>query len=564
MHDLQRWVKNGEATPEDLRAPDENGRPWIIAWLEAKLNTPKANLTKNYEHRPNLLEYGVVLLEKAQAWEMEWENHGVRQSPVAPLQAHLIGVACNLGDILRYTLDAETLTAWKGTPAEIALKKGIHDRVYIDSRDQTLEHDPLPMTVLQAAVRDNNAVLVGWLLEQGVDINTRSPHGETPLFSVMSVAMLKLLLAAGADPMLEDTEGKRAPDAWVRSPQHQTLRTDLLIQELLKKHPESVSDYAAHQAVINHTFKEYPFGVRPSSLYRRAKDQLTVPFERGNQTTTLVKTWAELAMLDRAKEQLDWVMKLGHGSTPMGVDGLTVEDMARLARVKSTPYLISSEKGFRSWEQLEKTYGRYCQLGQSSRNLVAQVFEGLLRDEGQAKLDARMASMGVDTTKKSGMATLMAWAAENQESLVVNSYSPVVSPDSLKRYLSESQPPADTLEAALIFLSRTRNTQSPSEGIEFLLRSPQPITEEEIKQHKTWPEQYLWAIWCKNLYVSRLKEGTLSSAEERALDACLGSANLKLSKLDWLPEQWSRMNRKDALERHLPSQTALPSKGPRF
>lgn len=71
------------------------------------------------------------------------------------------------------------------------------------------------VTALHAAVSSNQPQIVRWLIDAGADVNARQQIDYTPLMGAAANAradIIDALLAAGADPALVSTEGKRAAD----------------------------------------------------------------------------------------------------------------------------------------------------------------------------------------------------------------------------------------------------------------------------------------------------------------------------------------------------------------
>lgn len=68
---------------------------------------------------------------------------------------------------------------------------------------------------LHAAVAADQPEIAEWLLDAGADVNKRQQVDYTPLMGAAAnarLALLDLLLARGADPALQTTEGKTAAD----------------------------------------------------------------------------------------------------------------------------------------------------------------------------------------------------------------------------------------------------------------------------------------------------------------------------------------------------------------
>ena len=101
-----------------------------------------------------------------------------------------------------------------------------HDRVDAVKilLDQNANHhtpDDEGRSLLSIAVRNGKAEMLCLLLDRGMDANSLDMHGKTPLHEVCEVGllnereMIRILLERGADPLIEDGDGKRPPIATI-------------------------------------------------------------------------------------------------------------------------------------------------------------------------------------------------------------------------------------------------------------------------------------------------------------------------------------------------------------
>src|SRR4051794_26802759 len=84
---------------------------------------------------------------------------------------------------------------------------------------------------LWAAARKGDAAAVGRLLEAGVDANAKTPYGATALSFAAEkghVEVVRLLLAAKADPNVKDTFYDATPLTWARMKNHTEVIRELL------------------------------------------------------------------------------------------------------------------------------------------------------------------------------------------------------------------------------------------------------------------------------------------------------------------------------------------------
>lgn len=86
---------------------------------------------------------------------------------------------------------------------------------------------PYRLSPLHAAVFQDNIERVDLLLAARADVQHRGPSGAPPLFGAQSARMARHLIQAGADPYLQDREGRNALDWWHERGQDEPRRAVL-------------------------------------------------------------------------------------------------------------------------------------------------------------------------------------------------------------------------------------------------------------------------------------------------------------------------------------------------
>lgn len=545
LGNLQRWLAEGKLTPAILLEPDDQGQPWLVQWLGAKIRKTAAELHKHYESPYDIARLAVALIEQAGAWKQAWM---LNTAPVYP--AHEDGRQRPMGvaDLLLWQSSDAVFAEWKRTAAEAHMAALLSTRLYKNSTPNP------PATPLQMAVRKDSRARMAWMLAHGADINGRSPNGQTPVFDAQNVKVLQDLVKKGADLTLLDHQGQRPVEKWINAP---NVRSDLMILPFLKTHPQAFTPAILHRAVVVHTLDGHPFGSdnKPSALYRQVKDQLHTPLVVNGTTHTLLGLWAQRALEKKEPERLQWALSLSPPESEVA-PGTTDGDLARLAWTMKHAGTFNSDKGTASWEKMTQTYvaalAMPLQNHEPLRALPGQILESLLRGE-PSLIHRTLTRLGLEEKNGSPLSQAMRWVAETQEDRAFGA-NQRIDRHSLHKFLSTHQPPTDTLAPALLLLSRNTDPIREMEE-DHPLRQGRWMGPVELATGE-WTTPLLWAAWCQNMWMARQSEGQLTSEEWEAMAQCSARLAAAPNGLETLALRWQSRAREAFLDRQLPTASA--------
>lgn len=406
LGNLERWLKEGKLSKEALLEADEEERPWLVKWLARKISLTRSQLMKGYETPQELARLATALIDHAQAWDLLWmDNSGM----IAPSDASGNHRPSKIVDLLLWRSSDDMFQEWLKTAALDHLKPLIGMRLYADGRHGT------PKTALHMAVAKDRTEIMKWMIDNGADIQARSPNGQTPVFDARSVRTLQYLMKKGATLADKDNDGLLPAEVWLSKPE---IRADLMIGPFLKTHPAAFPPSVVLKAVVAHTAANLAFGSdnKPSALYRQAKEQIHVPFELNGQSQTLLSLWADHALQRKEPERLQWALRLKPKETVIA-PGVTDGDLARLAWTMKNAATFYSDKEVQTWEQLERTYAAALERPLNEKTALLAfptTLLGTLLRQSPALIDQRLAGLGMPEGPTSRLSRAMTWVAQNQ------------------------------------------------------------------------------------------------------------------------------------------------------
>ncbi len=552
---LERWGQAGRLTPEVLLEPSPHtGELWLASWLTRHVRMQQSELFKQYLSPHRVAQVALMLINQANAWQHEWDNQALVQTSDSQGNPRPSTTA----ELLFWSSSKDLLAEWKNTPAEAAMVGLIQGHWY----QGTPTCPALPP--LQRAIALDRREHAKWLLNHGAPINEPGPTGQTPIFSATSETVVKELLKKGADPTWRDDQGRLPAQAWVESNRSE-LRSDLMIQVLLRDHPDAYTSDILHRAVVIHTLQNRPFSSdnKPSPLYRRVKDQINKPFEHNGESWTLLGLWAHRALEKKEPERLKWALSTLPKSESLAGE-VTDLDLARLAHAMKSGTLVLPDDMQMSWDKFQATYAKALALPGLDTNAL-QCFPATVLDRAlwweratPGNTERHLTSMGWQDQGRSALACLMDWVVENQ-GLAMGGWGPLHSldPEQLEQFLCKTTPPADTLAPVLRLLSAERiNPMNLAQ--EHPLNSTQWMTPGLIASTQGMKEtRCLLAAWAQNAVLVRMSEGGLTPEEQQVLAETAATPAIDKMGLAATVQRWNTEVREQQLKRELP--TASPA-----